>query len=121
LAQQLGLPVIDQQNIGGVGGSMVANIYLAQIYVPSLNETIYGQFAGVHLVAGGQQHVALIGRTFLVNFTMVYDGRSGLVTLIDLASGDQGPVQPPTAAIIKPDIKPTGPLLPGLGGGPWKA
>ena len=46
-----------------------------------LNFTIYGMFAGVHLVAGGQIHRALIGRTFLQHYTMVYEGRTGTVTI----------------------------------------
>jgi len=35
----------------------------------------------VDLIAGGQAHYALIGRTFLQSFTMVYEGRTGTVTL----------------------------------------
>jgi len=38
-------------------------------------------FSGVHLAAGGQHHLALIGRTFLQNFTLIYEGRSGNVTI----------------------------------------
>jgi hypothetical protein len=51
--------------------------------VPTLNVTIYGAFAGVHLAAGGQLHQALIGRTFLssFSFTMVYEGATGTVTI----------------------------------------
>ena len=40
-----------------------------------------GRFAGVHLRAGGQPHFALIGRTFLEDFTMRYEGKTGMVTL----------------------------------------
>jgi hypothetical protein len=36
---------------------------------------------GVDLAAGGQIHRALIGRTFLRRFTMVYEGETGTVTL----------------------------------------
>lgn len=56
-------------------------MHLAQIYVPALQFTVYGSFAGVHLVAGGQIHQALIGRTFLQHVRMVYDGQSGKVTI----------------------------------------
>lgn len=35
----------------------------------------------IDLAAGGQAHLALIGRTFLRNFTMVYEGRTGTVTI----------------------------------------
>jgi hypothetical protein len=42
---------------------------------------VYGLFAGVNLAAGGQPHQALIGRTFLRHFTMIYEGRTGTVTI----------------------------------------
>src|SRR5258708_27148621 len=42
LAVQLALPLVDRRPIAGVGGKMQANIYLAQIHVPSLPWTIYG-------------------------------------------------------------------------------
>jgi predicted aspartyl protease len=81
LAQDLKLPVIDKRSMGGVGGEHVATIYLAQIFVIALNKTIYGDFAGVHLKAGGQVHQALLGRTFLRYYTMTYDGKTGTVVL----------------------------------------
>ena len=81
LATQLNLPVVDKRPIAGVGGQHEAKIYLAQIHIPTLNFTIYGAFAGVHLTAGGQPHKALIGRTFLLSFTMIYEGKTGSVIL----------------------------------------
>jgi hypothetical protein len=42
---------------------------------------MWGEFAGVHLTAGGQRHQALIGRTFLRRFHMTYDGLTGEVTI----------------------------------------
>ena len=83
LAFQLGLPVADKRKVSGVHGSQGVNMHLAQVHIPSLGFTIYGLFAGVHLVAGGQTHKALLGRTFLKRFTMVYEGRTGTVTLSD--------------------------------------
>jgi hypothetical protein len=81
LASQLNLPIADKRPMGGIGGQQMADMYLAQIHVPSLNFTIYGMFAGVHLAAGGQRHKVLIGRTFLQSFTMVYEGKTGTVTI----------------------------------------
>jgi predicted aspartyl protease len=81
LASQLNLPIVDRRMISGVHGRQEVNIHLAQVHIPSLAHTIYGAFAGVHLVAGGQPHKALIGRTFLQGYTMVYEGRTGTVTL----------------------------------------
>ena len=81
LATELGLPVVDQWVIAGVQGENKVNVHLAQIYVPELDFTVSGRFPGVHLSDGGQPHSALIGRTFLQNFTMVYEGRTGSVTI----------------------------------------
>lgn len=81
VATTLNLPIIDRQKISGVGGVHDVNIHLGQIYVPSLASTIYGPFAGVNLSAGGQPHIALIGRTFLQHITLHYDGRTGKVTM----------------------------------------
>lgn len=82
LGSQLNLPIIDRIQISGAGGHHMANMYLAQIYIPSLSSTIIGSFAGVDLLAGGQRHSALIGRSFLRNCRMEYDGTTGSVKLI---------------------------------------
>jgi predicted aspartyl protease len=81
LAATLNLPLINRRPIAGIGGLHQASVHLAQIHVPSLAFTIYGEFAAVDLAAGGQHHRALVGRTFLERFTMVYDGKTGNVTL----------------------------------------
>jgi len=77
LAAQLDLPIIDRREICGVHGKHEANVHLAQVHIPSLNVTINGAFSGVDLRAGGQLHSALIGRTFLLSFRMIYDGPTG--------------------------------------------
>lgn len=81
LAAVLDLPIVDRQVLSGISGTESVNLHLAQIYISSLNFTVYGRFAGVHLSAGGQPHSALIGRTFLQLFAMMYDGRTGRVIL----------------------------------------
>ena len=81
LATQLNLPIIDRRSVSGVHGSQEVNMHLAQVHFPKLGFTLFGAFAGVHLAAGGQPHLALIGRTFLRHFRMVYDGLTGDVTL----------------------------------------
>ncbi len=81
LAAILKLPIMDKRQISGIAGKHMTNMYLAQISVPSLKFNIYGAFAGVDLLAGGQIHKALIGRTFLQFFTMIYEGKTGTVTL----------------------------------------
>src|ERR1700676_372947 len=74
LATQLNLPIVDRRPIAGVGGQHTVNMHMSQVVVPSLNFRLYGMFAGVDLAAGGQVHRALIGRTLLQTFTMVYEG-----------------------------------------------
>lgn len=82
LAAQIGLPIVDRRPISGVHGAHMVNMHLAQVVVPLLgNLVIYGAFAAVDLASGGQLHRALIGRTFLRHFTMVYEGRTGTVTI----------------------------------------
>lgn len=81
LASQLRLPIINKRLISGVHGSHPTNMYLAQVHIPSLSFTIYGEFAGADLAGGSQIHRALIGRTFLRHFTMLYEGRTGDVIL----------------------------------------
>ena len=81
LAIELGLPVADRQTVAGVHGTQAVNLHAGQMYVPQLNYTLHGLFHGVHLSDSGQPHAALIGRDFLGSFTMVYEGRTGLVTI----------------------------------------
>lgn len=66
----------------GAHGAKEVNMHLAQVHVPSLGFTIYGEFAGVDLRAGGQSIDALIGRTFLKRFKMIYEGTTGNVEII---------------------------------------
>jgi hypothetical protein len=81
LAMTLNLPIVDRRMTAGVHGAKEVNVHLAQIFIPGLAFTIYGPFCAVDLAAGGQVHLALIGRSFLRNFTMIYEGRTGSVTL----------------------------------------
>src|SRR5262245_34519160 len=81
LAMRLNLPIIDRRSVSGVHGAGAVNVHLAHVHIPSLVFTLYGPFCAVDLVAGGQAHHALIGRTFLQGFTMIYEGRTGNVIL----------------------------------------
>ena len=56
-------------------------MHLAQIYIPELDFSIYGGFAAIGLIDGGQLHKVLIGRDFLLKFRMIYDGRTGKVVI----------------------------------------
>jgi predicted aspartyl protease len=81
LAQQLQLPLINQQTTAGVGGQTILNVYLAFISIPSLGYVQAGAFTGALLAAGGQPQRPLIGRTLLADTLLVYDGRAGSVKL----------------------------------------
>lgn len=80
LAQQLQLPLINTTVQSGIGGSIRLNMNLAHIAIPRV-VTEYGQFTGVHLQAGGQFHRALLGRRLLDDVLLVYDGRTGTVSM----------------------------------------
>ncbi len=56
-------------------------MYHAQIYIPSLQWVVAGQFAGVQLTGEGMPFHALIGRHFLRHARLTYDGATGSVTL----------------------------------------
>lgn len=81
LARDLGLPIVDRKVVAGIQGESEFNVHIAQIHISDLDYTIYGRFTGVHLNTGGQPHSSLIGRTFLRNFTMIYEGRTGTVII----------------------------------------
>ena len=81
LAATLNLPIVNRRKLAGAHGAKEVNMHLAQVRIVDLSVTIYGEFAGVDLIIGGQKHHALIGRTLLRNFTMTYDGQTGQVTL----------------------------------------
>jgi hypothetical protein len=81
LAVQLNLPLVNRRKVSGVHGEKEVNVYLAQVRVPALNIVMNGSFCGVDLKAGGQAHNALMGRTFLRHFHMIYEGNTGTVTI----------------------------------------
>ena len=70
LADELGLPrVADRRKLSSVGGVELYDFFLAQISVPELGLTVYGQFAAVHIRSPCR---ALIGRTMLSGLIMEY-------------------------------------------------
>lgn len=81
VAATIGLLVVDRQVLSGISGHHEANVYLAEISIPSLRFTLTGRFAGVQLIAGGQPHGVLLGRKLLSSMVMNYDGLKGKATL----------------------------------------
>lgn len=80
LARSLGLPQVDVRKISGASGESEHDVYLATVNIPDLKFSQYGAFTGVKLEDGGQQHRVLLGRTFLENTIMIYDGLRAQVT-----------------------------------------
>jgi len=93
LVKSLNLPLVGTQKFSGMAGSSDRTMHLAQIRVPTLNANIYGDFAAVDLLAGGQPHALLLGRSFLSHFRITYDRRSG-----DVIIENETPLLPPHAA-----------------------
>ena len=53
VAQELGLPVINQEHAIGVGGVAVVDIYLATLAIRDLRLHRFGRFAGTRLIDAG--------------------------------------------------------------------
>lgn len=83
LAQRLRLPIRDEGEISGVGGRHHAFIYTARLYIPTLGQLLFQPFTGVKLQEGEQWHRVILGRSFLRNYRLVYDGLSGEVDIVE--------------------------------------
>lgn len=81
LARALGLPITDEGEISGIGGRHRAYIYTARIYVPKLDRLLFQPFTGVKLQQGDQWHGVILGRSFLRQYRLVYNGADGSVAL----------------------------------------
>ena len=82
LAEDLGLPVVEgmRQQVAGILGSGVVDVYRAQISIQELDLSVTGEFPGIQLAEGGQPYRVLVGRDILKSFTMTYDGKTGVVS-----------------------------------------
>ena len=86
LAKELGLVVHEEGFISGVGGRHWAATYMVRIYVPSLERLLFQSFTGVKLREGGQWHQVILGRTFLRQYRLTYDGTDGQVEIVTVAA-----------------------------------
>ncbi len=78
---------MDIVTISGVAGAKEHPVYLAHILIPQLDIIQYGKFTGVDLKSGGQVHDVLLGRDFLRNVIMIYDGFRSQVTIASTKVG----------------------------------
>lgn len=83
LARSLGLPITDEGEISGEGGRHHAYIYTARLYIPQLDRLLFQPFTGVKLQQGDQWHGVILGRSFLRQYRLTYDGRDGSVRIED--------------------------------------
>jgi hypothetical protein len=83
LARSPDLPISEEGWISGVGGRHRAVIYVARVYVPSLDRLLFQRFAGVRLSEGGQSHQVILGRAFLRRYRLAYDGSTGQVEITE--------------------------------------
>lgn len=84
LAKRLRLPVIEEGRlVSGIGGRHETVVYMARVYVPSLDRLLFQRFTGVRLSDGDQPHRVILGRTFLRRYRMTYDGDAGGVELVE--------------------------------------
>ncbi|PZR34984.1 MAG: hypothetical protein DI526_08675 [Caulobacter segnis] len=81
LARSLGLQIMDEGEISGVGGRHRAYIYTARIYIPSLERLLFQPFTGVKLQQGDQWHGVILGRSFLRSYKLAYNGADGTVSI----------------------------------------
>ena len=81
-AERLGLPVTDAGEISGVGGKHHAFIYTARVWVPQLGRLLFQPFTGVKLMQGDQWRSIILGRGFLRQHRLAYDGGTGKVEIL---------------------------------------
>ena len=82
LANRLNLPVIGESGaLAGVLGAGQSLEYRTVIQIPELDAVFTGPVIGVHLSAGRQPYDVIIGRDFLRQLRLVYDGPNGTATI----------------------------------------
>jgi len=76
IALQLGLKATDMQTLGVVGSEIQATVYAGSLEVPELNyKKTMPMFAPRK---SSLAHPVLLGRSFLKDFIMTYDGPNGM-------------------------------------------
>lgn len=89
-ADRLGLQPIDRTFIGGVGGAVEAMVFAGILEVPSLQfKRVVRMFSPLGVSLSSK---VLLGRSFLENFIMTYDGPKGIFHFYNPHAGLSGPV-----------------------------
>ena len=84
LARILDLPIVSTKpiTVTGVGGSFNTTMHLAQVYIPRLDHVVIGRFLATNLNSVGQNHGIILGRQFLQDFKLIYNGEIGDFILV---------------------------------------
>ena len=81
LARALRLPITDEGEISGVGGKHRAYIYTARVWVAALGRLLFQPLTGVKLLEAESFHAIILGRSFLRQHRLTYDGKTGEVQI----------------------------------------
>ena len=81
IARSLDLPLVDRRSFYMLNGKCECNAYLAHIVVPALSLFQHGILYGSPLDEIDRPYRAVIGRTFLRDMVLVYDGPTGSVRI----------------------------------------
>lgn len=79
VAKQLELVVVEEcVRVAGLGGELSGDRFTAQVLLPDFGLTYRGDFIGGGF---GKEPLVILGRPFLKHYRLVYDGRTGQVTI----------------------------------------
>ena len=91
LAQSLGLPLVNRQTMISLSGQSDVNLYLAHVPIPALSFFQRGVFYGCSINKATWNYRAVLGRTFLRDMTLIYDGPTGSVRIARQPSAAKSP------------------------------
>lgn len=80
IAQKLQLREIDQTTLHVVGGKIEAHLFLGELEVPGVDYRELVEFVAPKV--GQLRYEALLGRSFLTNFMVTFDGPAGQVNFM---------------------------------------
>ena len=79
-AERLRLPVVDTFGVTTSAGSHSIAVYAALVVVPRLGISRYAAFVGINFAFADVPHRVVLGRAFLEDVIMIYDGLRGQIT-----------------------------------------
>ena len=92
-ARRIGLPITDYAMMASARGAGMTPIYAASLTVLGLGQAVRGYLYGGDLATRAGEYRVLLGRGFLKDFLLTYDGPDGRCYLVH-RDGKPGPVSP---------------------------